>query len=306
MEQNNEEQGSKMPDTVPGGKSTEMVPFDINALEGHLNERFTVSETIRRVAIERTKPAHWIDQSGKPYLNEAGAVHLIKALQGKIMAETVKYYDPTEVKHKDGSIELVFKVSGTIDFDSVSKMGYAHNSGSCSTRHPWHGTVKGQVKPLDKVSIPVIQSHAYTAWQRRVVTHHFELHDLEWAELTAINPAISQATCKKIQRAGSGGSGKSYDRTEAGKKKLEIIREWLNEMFRYKAKEGRDYILKITTNENKGIKGVTSPDEFSPARVDFLGNVTIRQAYKKWCEENGVEPKHLEEWKQLMEKEPKK
>jgi|APSaa5957512622_1039677.scaffolds.fasta_scaffold25107_2 hypothetical protein len=156
-------------------------------------ERATLLEKIRDAALKCTKPRHWTDQGGHPFLNSRGTDHVERAFGIK---STIKSRDKEVVEDELGKyyiytfiVESILPAGG----DSCEAIGMA----TSRDQFLGTGTKENQKKKLYEVNEPNISKKAWTDARRTGIQRLLDLRGLEWEELESIT-GISRSDCQQV------------------------------------------------------------------------------------------------------------
>jgi hypothetical protein len=165
-----------------------------------IEQRNRAMERLLEYAVCATRPEHWTDQGGKPYLTSAGAQAVARRCG-------VKVTDVVERKEKhrdqDGDYyEFVYTATFSLPgaFDKIEGV-----SGSCTSKDPLLGT--GTSRLISEVDPGDIRKKAYTNLLQRGITMLLGLRGLEWSSLKRFNVTPEGATKVEYQTGARGGGG---------------------------------------------------------------------------------------------------
>jgi hypothetical protein len=165
-----------------------------------IEARNRAMERLLEYALRATRPEHWSDQGGVPYLNSAGAQAVARRCGVKVT--NVAY---TREEHQDeGGKFYEYVYSGTFSLPGAIDV-LEGITGSCSSRDPLIGT-NGLKKLQMEMDPGDIRKKAYTNLLQRGITQLLGIRGLEWSTLAQYG--ITPEGAAKIEyKAGAKGGG---------------------------------------------------------------------------------------------------
>ena len=264
---------------------TSIVPLSDSSMRALrlIDEKATLLAAARERALRYTRPVHWVDESGKPYLTENGATDVAKLFNVRIFDVTSQQ---DRIKHTDNpqEDEIVFTYSGNIEIEGL---GIFTGIGACTTRDRLYGTKGGESLPLSMVPIANVMRKAHTNMTRRLIVHALSMEGLTWEYLATLG--IKKEDCVKVERSGHGGKAELSEEQE---EKLLKIKEMAKYVFNNNAAEAKRFYIDCTqfqytdkkTGEVRNVKGKQDPNQFTGAQI-----------------ENFVYPRLLDRYNQMKE-----
>lgn len=202
------------------------VRMDTNPLE-LIEQRNKLVERVLALAIQATRPEHWFDQGGKPYLGGAGSEVVARRCG-------VKWFNVQREKiasSDDKGSYYIWLVRGT--FALVGGVDSIEAEGTCSSRDQFLGTETSAGRELSEIDEGNILKAAQTNMVVRGVTSLLGLRGLSWEFLSThgIGPEGTTKVAYTSGAKGGGGiakggfvfkfgKGKDKDVTEVGDKDL--------------------------------------------------------------------------------------
>jgi len=243
-------------------------------------EKFVkLQDSIRKMAIQVTNVHDWVDQGGKPYLEEHGAQKIAMAFGVSI--QNVR--SEMEERKDDKGPMITYYYHGEASWQGriVPQLG------TCSTRDPFFGQKGGKLLPLSEVKLVDVRKKAYTNMLNRSIKSCLGL-SYTWDELSdASGGRISQQTVLgagkgvSYNKGSQGGSTKPPETQVDKDKKTEV---WNMLMDLYGSKEGANEALErataFTNKEGKEIKGKSDISKISVKQIGFLYD-QIKEAHTK-------------------------
>jgi hypothetical protein len=165
-----------------------------------IEQRNKAFENVIRYAISATRPEHWFDQNGKPYLGAAGSESVARRCGVSITNTRRQRIEGHDEKGSfyDWIVEATFSLPGGLD--SVEGMG------TCSSRDVFLGTETNAGRELYEIDSGNILKAAYSNCKVNGVTSLLGLRGLSWAFLSQFNITPDGAT-KVEYKAGAKGGG---------------------------------------------------------------------------------------------------
>lgn len=244
-------------------------------------EKFVMlQDSIRKMAIKVTSVHDWIDEGGKPYLQEQGAQKIAMAFGVSIINTSL------ETEHKTDELGdwIIFTYSG----DAVWQGRTSPQIGTGSTRDPFFGKRKGSFLPLSEVDQLNVKKKAMTNLLNRAIKSCLGL-SYTWDEL-------SEASGERITAKTVGGAGNqvSYDRggqggstkppeTQKDKDKKTTMWDMMVEMYG-SAENAGDALEKataFTNSDGKEIAGKRDHTKVTIKQTNFL-YTKVKKAYDDW------------------------
>lgn len=244
-----------------------------------LNGKFELLKRVRDMAIKHTRAADWIDESGKPYLVESGAVEIAKAFNVKIYDQEMS--PPEIIKHEGEPDEMIFTITGKI---FIPNLGEFVGMGACSTRDKLLGTKDGKPKLLKDVNLPSVQKKAHTNFVGNIIKHSLGLANRTWLELEELG--IKQGDVTKVSYAGH---GQKKELSDKAKEKLEKIRDMAAYCFQDDAKAAKQWYIETTEFDIKDgdgeiidhAKGKQDPNKFTEKQIMKIVYPRLKEMYEK-------------------------
>jgi hypothetical protein len=164
-----------------------------------IEARNRAMERLLEYAVTATRPEHWTDQGGKPYLTSAGAQAVARRCGVKVtdVEERKEKHRDQEGDYYEFVYTATFSLPGAIDvIEGVS--------GSCTSKDPLLGT-GGTGKTIADVDPGDIRKKAYTNLLQRGITMLLGLRGLEWSSLSRFNITADGATKVEYKTGAKGG-----------------------------------------------------------------------------------------------------
>jgi len=179
-----------------------------------IEARNRAMERLLEYAVTATRPEHWTDQGGKPYLTSAGAQAVARRCGVKVteVEERKEKHRDQEGDYYEFVYTATFSLPGAIDvIEGVS--------GSCTSKDPLLGT-GGTGKTIADVDPGDIRKKAYTNLLQRGITMLLGLRGLEWSSLKRFNVTPEGAAKIEYKTGGQGGGHQGEEFSfKFGKKK---------------------------------------------------------------------------------------
>lgn len=238
-----------------------LVRIDTNPLE-LIEQRNKLVERVLALAIQATRPEHWFDQGGKPYLGGAGSE--VVARRCGVRWENVR----REKIHSSDDKGSYYLWLSKATFSLVGGVDSIEAEGTCSSRDQFLGTETSAGRELSEIDEGNILKAAHTNMVVRGVTSLLGLRGLSWEFLAGqgITPdGVSKVSYAAGAKGGGGiaksgfvfkfGKGKDKDVAEVGDKDLQWYLNVFAEDLKNPEKE------KYKSNTEKGIAAVTKEIE---------------------------------------------
>lgn len=243
-------------------------------------EKFVeLQSKIRQMAVKVTSIFDWIDEGGKPYLQEQGAQKI--AMCFGISIQNVS----CETDHnKDSKGDyIVYNYNG----EAVWQGRVTPQLGTCSSRDKFFGRRKGELLPLTEVNLPDVRKKAYTNMLNRAIKSCLGL-SYTWAEIeTASENRITQQKIAESGNAvgfdkGSRGGNTRAPETQKEKDKKTDLWSMLVDLYGDESSAGDalEKATSFTNGEGKEITGKRDISKVSPKQVEYIYK-TVKKAHDK-------------------------
>ena len=163
---------------------------ELNQSLARTEKYFAMLDRINKLAIRMTKPQHWVDQSGTPYLVAAGCHAIAKGFGISVGEQQHEREDFTDEKGD----YFIYKVSlsGNWNNHQVSQIGM------CSTRDDFFCTKGGVPLPLSEIDVTNVQRKAFTNCLNRLIKTLLGL-SFDWDEVEQFSEGkITKAKCAGV------------------------------------------------------------------------------------------------------------
>lgn len=181
------EGGKKMENTsnqaIVQGQNSQNIDRVVSAtgeidLFSEIERRNKFFEKLMSVAIQSTTHLDWMDQSGKPYLENSGSEKIARrfGISTQIVEPTIEWFDDVKGRYyvftTKGKAWLPRGIGSTVD--EVEEIGTA------SSRDDFFGKSDGEWKPIELVDITDIKKKCYTNCFGRLIRKLLGLNGLTW------------------------------------------------------------------------------------------------------------------------------
>lgn len=240
--------------------SAPLARIDTNPLEV-IEQRNKLVERVLELAIRATRPEHWFDQGGNPYLGGAGSEVVARRCGVKWSNVKREKLNSTD----DKGTYYVWLVRGT--FALPGAIDSVEAEGTCSSRDQFLGTETNAGREMSEIDEGNILKAAHTNMVVRGVTSLLGLRGLSWAFLGqyGISPdGVSKVTYSAGAKGGGTskggftfkfGRGKDKDVSEVSDRDLDWYLGVLNEDLKNPEK------ARYKANTEKGVAAIHAEQE---------------------------------------------
>jgi hypothetical protein len=193
---------------------------------------------IKILALKVTNSGDWVNQQGKPYLQNSGAMKIAQLFGINFVDKTIDVETITDDK---GTYKM-FTCKGTAEFHGRK----VEDIGTCSTRDDFFGKKGGEYKAMEDVDLENIKKKCVTNWQNRVLK---KILGLAYTIEDLVAAGIKFEGSAKVNYANGGAGGGLI--SEAQGKRLFAIMKAKNvgeELFRNYLSENYSYCDAHTKN----------------------------------------------------------
>lgn len=237
---------------------------------------FELHDHIRKRAISLTDRFDWIDQEGKPYLQETGTAKIA-------MAFNVGQSEATCQKEKETDDRGDY-----ITYSWTTILTWNNRSMSCigtsSTRDKFFGRKDGKDLPLSEIDLMNVKKKGWTNLMNRGIKNLLGL-TFTWEDIEKYSEGkIKKENCTSVTRTAGGRGGRGPESTGTSEKRKQIWNAML-EMNHGDIDETSKFLAQLTTfigKDKKEVKGKTEISDVSEGQLKFLeqrlGEIKAEQA----------------------------
>jgi len=167
---------------------------------------------IKVLSIRVTNYLDWVDQQGKPYLQNSGCMKIAQLFGVNFIDKVIEVETITD----DKGTYKIYTCKGRAEFHGRT----VEDIGTCSTRDDFFGKANKQLKALEDVDLENIAKKCVTNWQNRVLKKILGLA-FTWDDLKEANIATDKIG--KVTYA-SGGAGGGLISEAQGKRLFAILK----------------------------------------------------------------------------------
>lgn len=243
---------------------TDLVSGDLEASMIKAEKYLAIQDRLRKLAVNVTSVADWVNEGGKPYLQWTGTAKVAMAF-GVSYEQMV--YKQTKFKDDIGEY-VVFDCNGYVTWQGRK----IPEAGTGSSRDAFFGKRNGEYLPTSEVDLNNIKKKALTNFLNRGLKSMIGL-SFSWEEIETITGGkITSAKVAGVSydQGGAGGKTPESEETKAKKKKLG---QMILEICQGNKEAASAYLYKLTTfktKEGKEIKGKKQMRFVSEKQTDML------------------------------------
>lgn len=228
-------------------------------------ERVRAMNTIKIHALKATNKNDWVNEGGKPYLQESGSCKI-----ARVFGVSYRIGSPTKQLFPDGHYEFIYTGEFSLGGADISATGSRSSKGDFFVG-------KKDPKPVSEIDEGDVRKAAYTNCIGRGVKELLGLGNLTWEEIET--SGIKKADCAgfEFDKSKQEMSGEAKDqRKEIGRMLLEM------------ADNDKDTAKKLLTEftafigkDGKEIAGKTKLEDLSEKAIPVTYG-KIKKAYEDW------------------------
>jgi hypothetical protein len=232
----------------------------VESLEKQLalaDKYFELFDHIRKRAISLTDQFDWIDQEGKPYLQETGAAKIAAAFN----IQTSDLQCVKEKERDDRGDYITFTWTAILSWNCRSIMCI----GTSSTRDKFFGRKNEKDLPLQDIDLMNVKKKGWTNLMNRGIKQLLGL-TFTWDDVSKYSDGrITKEKCKVFSYAKGGRGGKAQESADTGAKRtavwnqmlemkigdIEEAQALLKQLTKYKDSEGKTDISQVSEMQLK-------------------------------------------------------
>jgi hypothetical protein len=225
---------------------------------------FELFDHIRKRAISLTDPFDWIDQEGKPYLQETGAAKIAAAFN--IQQSELQCVKEREKDDRGNYVTYTWTSILTWNGRSITCIG------TSSTRDKFFGRKDNKDLPFTEIDLMNVKKKGWTNLMNRGTKQLLGL-TFTWEDIEKYSDGrITQAKCKVFSYAKGGRGGRAPENAETGAKRTAIWNQML-EMSVGDIGEAQRLLKQLTTftgRDKKPVEGKTDISQVGEGQLKFL------------------------------------
>ena len=220
---------------------------------------FELHDHIRKRAISLTDRFDWIDQEGKPYLQETGAAKIAGAFN-------VNQHEAVCQKEKETDDRGDY-----VTYTWTAILAWNNRSMSCigtsSTRDKFFGRKDGKDLPLSEIDLMNVKKKGWTNLMNRGIKNLLGL-TFTWEDIEKYSEGkIKKELCATVQRTAGGRGGRGPESAGIQEKRRAIWARML-EMNHADIDETKRFLAQLTAYKDS--PGKTEISQVSEAQLKFL------------------------------------
>ena len=225
---------------------------------------FELFDHIRKRAISLTDQLDWIDQEGKPYMQETGAAKIAAAFN--IQQAELQCVKEREKDDRGEYVTFTWTSILTWNGRSITCIG------TSSTRDKFFGRKDNKDLPLSEIDIMNVKKKGWTNLMNRGIKQLLGL-TFTWEDIAHYSDGrITREKCKVFSYAKGGRGGRQAENAGTGTKRTEIWNHML-EMSMGDIDEARKLLKQLTTftgRDKKEVEGKSDISQVGEGQLKFL------------------------------------
>lgn len=225
---------------------------------------FELFDHIRKRAISLTDQFDWIDQEGKPYLQETGAAKIAAAFN----IQQTDLQCAKEKERDDRGDYVTFTWTAILSWNNRSIMCI----GTSSTRDKFFGRKDNKDLPLSEIDLMNVKKKGWTNLMNRGIKQLLGL-SFTWEDVEKFSDGrITQGKSKVFSYTKGGRGGRAPEKADTGAKRTEIWNRML-EMSMGDIGEAQRLLKQLTTftgRDKKVVDGKTDIANVGEGQLNFI------------------------------------
>lgn len=233
-------------------------------------DRVRAMNTIKLHALKATNKNDWVNEGGKPYLQESGSCKI-----ARVFGVSYRINPPSKQLFTDGHYEYIYTGDFSLGGAEISA------TGSRSSKSDFF-VGKKDPKPVSEIDEGDVRKAAYTNCIGRGIKELLGLGNLTWDDLLT-------AGIKKEDCAGFEFDKSKQEMTGEAKEKKTEINKMLMKMSGNDALKAADMLESVTAftgRDGKEIAGKRNLNDLTEKSIPVTHG-KVKELYEKWKKENG-------------------